>query len=436
MNVYFFFVTCCFVFLYALVIQKKDILSPLTLTIASFLIVSFICWFRNGVNSVDIRDNTFFILFFCLIESIIIYSFLEAFSHSNNYIAKKTIILRPKLITIHMLIILSIVCLLYRWYTDTKLVGMTITSNPITVTKRLFMIKTYTNYERDYISTLGSFFIDACGYFSSFSLLSKQNVLVGKKRNGCYIILLIFLISKLISGNRSWVIKYFVVCLIYSTYNNKTKLKNYLFKNIKRILSLFLIFILAFGLLGILTGKTSSIFDVGIDLLYSYSGGSIIAFDKLINNEIQLNGYIAAGYSTFNGVIRFLVSLHIIPEYRGTVGQTFVPVDIGGTTTNIYPAMGMYYVDFGLFGVFSVQAFVIIISFFLYKKIRREGYNCSPTYYLFYGVAMYGIAMQGIGPEFTRKLIDFENVFMYIFFLLILVFNEIISKLSIQKMKR
>ena len=230
MNVFVLLVLCIFLFAICLFAEGQDILSPAVLTVASYLLMALVCFLRNGFSNIDIQINT--LLLFITVLSVFLY-----FYFGTKYLITrkrlpifeyKALSIIPKLSTLYLMYIFSFFGLFYQWKSATTLTGKPFLSNPVEVMTRMHNIVTYTNYERNYIANIFSYFIEISGYYISFFLLTKRKFLAdnSKKRKIAFRILLLFFLSKIISGGRTWLIKYFIVCSIYYFYINKTTYKN------------------------------------------------------------------------------------------------------------------------------------------------------------------------------------------------------------------
>ena len=197
-----------------------------------------------------------------------------------------------------------------------------------------------------------------------------------------------------------------------------------LIKNVKMIICALLVFFVSFQLLGITTGKTGK--KSTVEMIYEYSGASIIALDISINeyNNNYIDDGRFFGEESFYGFYGFLNAMGI--KVPNTILHLPFVTTGENQRTNIYTALRTYLYDFGYFGTYLVQFILGLIIGFLYSLLRKNANN--PVYLLLYGIILYGVAMQGIEEIQLRNFMSITNIFTVLFF--VLLYNLLIKKKS------
>lgn len=177
-------------------------------------------------------------------------------------------------------------------------------------------------------------------------------------------------------------------------------------------------------MLGITTGKTGK--KSTVEMIYEYSGASIIALDISINeyNNNYIDDGRFFGEESFYGFYGFLNAMGI--KVPNTILHLPFVTTGENQRTNIYTALRTYLYDFGYFGTYLVQFILGLIIGFLYSLLRKNANN--PVYLLLYGIILYGVAMQGIEEIQLRNFMSITNIFTVLFF--VLLYNLLIKKKS------
>lgn len=140
--------------------------------------------------------------------------------------------------------------------------------------------------------------------------------------------------------------------------------------------------ILAFFLMGHLTGKVASGLRTPYIILSHYLGLSVPALDKFLNTTQPENVYI--GQNTLIGIYGNLNSLGFNLEK----GKSFLPfVEFDGINTNVYTVMARQIADYGFLGMLLIMAITGILITWFYEYVKTC--NVKPIILITYGMFSY-----------------------------------------------
>lgn len=408
-----------FVFsVFAIVLSNGDIMSPLSLSYVSFLVVTIIAFSYNGFSGRRISGIT---VIFILLNLVIFssgYLIVVAMERSKNkkweVIEKKDM---PNLgLTIIFLVVETIGFLAYLRFSLRSARGI---SSRAMIMNMLYYIRNaqlFSDYSIGFGLTIISFFCIALGYFYTYVLIRN---LIWEKKNTtketvCYVwIVLISLLTSMLGTGRTFLIKYMVVSFFFYYYLKVSRQRGKVigirqfFKIARSLIVLAVVFFGLFQLMGITTGKTGQ--ATVKDMIYIYSGSSIIALDQAI--AAYQNDARFFGEESFYGLYGFLNHLGFnIPN--NILHLPFVNVG-DGIRTNIYTSLRTYLYDFGFLGTSIVQFFIGIVAGVMYCLLNKFGYNL--VYLFVYGIFLYGLVMQGIAETLLRNFMSVTNVFLVLF---------------------
>lgn len=422
------------IFLYA---TNFDLLSPVSLSCASFMFVTFIAFSYNGFFKMDISFTTtvfiisslivFFIGFLCFSH---IKLNVKLFKKRKNQVCGLNIS-----INVSTFILILLIISLYLNYNNTLHIAHLV--NP---KANIFNMLEYARNAMIYMDIRNSFFVSLLGFISisigylySYVIINNYIIHYNDVKLKILLQIIIVIISLVIaslSTGRTFLIKYIVVCIVMFIYLKKIYLNinkysiGVLIKNVKMIICALLVFFVSFQLLGITTGKTGK--KSTVEMIYEYSGASIIALDISINeyNNNYIDDGRFFGEESFYGFYGFLNAMGI--KVPNTILHLPFVTTGENQRTNIYTALRTYLYDFGYFGTYLVQFILGLIIGFLYSLLRKNANN--PVYLLLYGIILYGVAMQGIEEIQLRNFMSITNIFTVLFF--VLLYNLLIKKKS------
>lgn len=410
-----------------------DVIEPLPLSFASFLTVSVIAFAYNGFFGYDINSGT------------VLYILVALFVYAFGYIATKAILQKTQLNKFSTklsllptpskyfsvsLLALGIVSFIIS-FRHTLGIAKTISSNVSADNMLLYArnAELFTTVEHNAAISIASFFIAAAGYFYTYILIQTL-VLSSQKRTVIfrkfYIEIIIIIVSLLISAlgtGRTFLIKYISFAIVATYYLKYFKNRSSTFsahsvlKTIRTMIVVLIVFFTIFQLLGITTNKTSQV--SATDMLYTYSGSSIIALDRSIYTYKDDGRFF--GEESFYGLYGFLNTLGCdIPN--NILHLPFIQA-ADGIKTNIYTSLRTYIYDFGVSGALIIQFILGIVSAAMYVLLKRLGGN--PIYLLLYAILIYGTAMQGVAEITLRNLMSITNVCLVTFYILMCIVTSV-----------
>lgn len=411
----------------AFVFCNGDALEPLALSCESFALSTFIAFCYNKFSIADISMTTIIIVLSALLIYMIGYLLVKAVMQGKivgNYSATVKIFKIPTK-SFSFVCFISEIIISFLVFNSTMSIARMVNSsanisNMLEYSRNAYL---FTDAGMGTALSIGSFFVLALGYFYTYVLVycivgqgQKMNDILKNKKLECAIVIL-SLLSAMLGTGRTFLIKYivFLFITIYYTRFLRYKIKRVSFHELlgtlKKMIIALVVFFILFQLMGILTNKTGKL-SVG-DMLYGYSGASIIALDRSIESFSKDGRFF--GEESFYGLYGFLNALGLnIPN--DILHLPFV--DIGnGQRTNIYTSLRTYLYDFGYVGLYIVQFLLGAVSAMMYSLMYR--FRMHPIYLMIYGILVYGTAMQGIAETTLRNFMSITNVFLSAFFVLL-----------------
>jgi oligosaccharide repeat unit polymerase len=178
----------------------------------------------------------------------------------------------------------------------------------------------------------------------------------------------------------------------------------------------FLIFIVIFTFLGLLSGKVSN--DSIVDSIYLYAGSPIIALNQYLGSPTHNNIF---GYESFTGVRELLN--RFFPSINP--GLYFLPsIRIGNNVyTNIYTSFRSFIADFGYVGLLSIQFLIGLV----YTIFTRYFLNKNSITNLFFPIAplvVYYVIYQLFTATITYSILSISQIFIFLFLLMFQMFYK------------
>ena len=408
-----------FLILLSLYLYNMDIMSTLTLSFASFALVTVVAFFYNGFSGSDISFFAIFLIISNLIVfmiGFIISSFSIRLSKQNKRKKMKTI--NIKLSTSYVILIIMIIGLISNAVQTLNIARSIVPyANFFNMMEYARSAVVLTEVNRNFFISILGFFCAATGYFYTYIVINNIVVKAKQKKivkiiNVC--IILLSLLIQMMGTGRTFLIKYLTVFIImyyymilYNQQNNKISFSK-MIHALKKIIIVLVIFFIGFQAMGLATNKTQK--NSAKTTLYLYSGAAIIAFDKSLNIYEKDDRFF--GEESFYGLYGTLNVLGIkVPN--DILHLDFVQVD-NNLKTNIYTSLRTYLYDFGYIGMYLVQFILGIILGIFYRMIKS--YERSPIFLLIYGFLMYGIIMQGVEEIQLRNFMSITNIFTIFFY--------------------
>jgi len=352
MNVLFLIILMALLLLVALIIDGGDLVSPMSLTAISFLFSSLVALMHNGFGGIDISFDTVFFVFssivffyiFCCIGKASIRSRIGSTDTRVWTISIHTYVLAILVIAQAIIAVLTI--------RATLQIAQTVNANS-DYSDMLFYSRNaylFNNASLGPILSVLTLAAQGFGYFITYQVVS--DFITHRKESRMVITLdfasiAIFFISSSMGTGRTFLIKWvvFVAIVAFYLYMVNNAIISFRFSSVLKILFLFFCaiaaYFLLFQLLGYLTMKTGVM--SGTDMLYSYSGASLIALDKAVPAYAYDGRFF--GEESFFGLYHTLNTLGIsVPNNIFHLPM----MDIGnGMQTNIYTSLRTYLYDFG-----------------------------------------------------------------------------------------
>lgn len=432
MCLFFLLVLLFFLTIFSIVLCNGDMLEPAALSVESFTLVTLIGFCYNGFTKCDISIGTVFIIVTALVIYMIGYFGAKGLLQAGGYIkfSKKIRIFHMPDKRLSFILFAVEMLSFYRTFQATYSIARTINPganllNMLEYTRNAYL---FTDASMGLLTSVLSFYTISISYFYTYALIRyflKDCKFNPKKLSECKLELLMVFVS-LVSGmfgtGRTFLIKYivFLFATFYYLRFFKERVKRFSIKKmagtLKKMIIAVVVFFALFQLMGITTNKTGRV--SAVDMLYEYSGSSVLAFDRSIESY-EYDGRFF-GEESFYGLYGFLNSFGAdIPN--DILHLPFV--DVGeGVRTNIYTSLRTYLYDFGFAGMYIVQFFLGIISAVMYVLLYRM--DGQPIYMLIYGILLYGTVMQGIEEITLRNFMSITNVFVVIFFTMLYILTQ------------
>lgn len=421
-------------------ITGKDILRPINVMLAVFLL-STTFTLLNGINwKINYSLKSYFVLASGLIVALVadyIFYLRFGFKKSRNIQQKRNI--KPIIVKKWKIILISIIELgiLFLYYKEIK--RLAILDGYTSGANLLWHFRNITSYTgEESLNGLVSILIkmiDSIAYIIGFIIIN--NILSEKinlKRIYIYFLpIILFAVKVLIGSGRQELLRFaaFSICTSYILYKFKVGWeKNITLKYLKKFIVLIpialLLFYYATNIIG--RGTSRTIFQY----ISTYVGGSIQHFNQFMEDPIQLEHF---GEETFPGVYSLFYKLGIT-NYTRIVHLEMRKLGI--TQGNVYTFFRRPYNDFGYFGMIFLT-FIIIGAFSRsYSKMKYDDDSYNNDYsiivysYLFYWVVLssveqYSIGIVSIGTIITLLLMRF---FYFFFVQLELKKSKIIIKFN------
>lgn len=401
-----------------------DIMSPLTLSFASFAAVTSIAVFYNFFLGIDISLFTVFIILLALIVFMIGFLLGSGSKKLPKHYKMQTI--NIKFSTSFTILIIMIVGLILNAFQTLNIARSVVSdANFFNMMEYARSAVVLTEVDRNFFISIMGFFCSAVGYFYTYIILNNIILKVKQKKIQKIIYVCIVLLSLLIQmmgTGRTFFIKYLTVCIIMyyymKIYNQQKNIIGFstMIKTIKKIIIILVIFFIGFQAMGLTTNKTQK--NSAKTTLYLYSGAAIIAFDKSLDMYKKDDRFF--GEESFYGLYGTLNTLGLkVPN--NILHLDFLQLG-NNLETNIYTSLRTYLYDFGYFGMIIVQFILGVVLAIFYKMLKSYGKH--PIFLLIYGFLIYGVVMQGIEEIQLRNFMSLTNIltvfFYYILYLILI----------------
>lgn len=408
-----------FFILISLYMCNMDIMSPLTLSFASFALVTVVAFFYNGFSGSDISFFAVFLIISTLIVFMIGFTVSSyGMNLSNHNTRKKMKAINIRLCTSFVILIMMIIGLILNAIQTLNIARSIVPyANFFNMMEYARSAVVLTEVDRSFFISILGFFCAATGYFYTYIVIN--NIIVKSKTkkvvrtiNIC--IILLSLLIQMMGTGRTFLIKYLTVSIIMYYYmvvynQQKNKINFSIMMNVlKKIIIILIIFFVGFQAMGLTTNKTQK--NSVKTTLYLYSGAAIVAFDKSLYAYDKDDRFF--GEESFYGLYGTLNALGIkVPN--NILHLDFVQVN-NNLKTNIYTSLRTYLYDFGYIGMFIVQFILGIVLGVFYRMLKMYGKN--PIFILIYGFLIYGVIMQGVEEIQLRNFMSLTNIFTVFFY--------------------
>ena len=166
-----------------------------------------------------------------------------------------------------------------------------------------------------------------------------------------------------------------------------------------------IVFIAIFFVMGALTGKTISDRRTPFIILAHYIGLSIPALDALVHQSIVETAYI--GSHSLHGIYRALQKIDptapSVPLFDPLV--RFADID-----TNVYTALGHYFIDFGFVGTVLIMWILGAFYTFFYNAVKRRQKNFA-LLLMCYGAFCYPLFLISISERVFFDLLGTTSIY-------------------------
>jgi oligosaccharide repeat unit polymerase len=235
--------------------------------------------------------------------------------------------------------------------------------------------------------------------------------------------IIIYLGTAVLTSGRTAIEDFLIsICVIvFFNFHFSDQIENKRMKNktILFALSVLIIFVLSFIVLGALRGSLFSGANQ-LEMLIFYFCSPLLALDQYLQNPF-LNSTGLFGVHCFNGIYGALHSLfpNSIPVVNMPLEFTYF--NAGTISTNIYTAIRRYIEDFNFFSPLVIVLFSFIYSF----SISRAKKNKSPFQILVLSACYYPVFEFVIEERMLNEILSLSTFFvvLYLFLLYLLLFE-------------
>lgn len=261
-------------------------------------------------------------------------------------------------------------------------------------------------------STLLTALCEAEGYVFGYILSSK---LVNKEKISLLEMLcfLTVFLSTFCQGSRGGIWMIISSCIVYIIlYRKKMGVKKIGFKLVGKVLFVFLLGLIAFQVIGVMTGKFWNVSFY--EYLSVYLGDPIINLDIIVKKGIQRTPI--WGYQSFGALVAKFYSMFglAIPYYPSWGFQHSIN---GHNLGNVYTIFASLIADFGVWGMYCSLVIIGYVSSLIYNIARHASKTISVS------VIFYGYILTNIGFSFfSNKFCENVSVYHLYVFLFVSLF--------------
>ena len=273
--------------------------------------------------------------------------------------------------------------------------------------------------EMPLVVNLGRSFCKALAYIALYSLICNFLFFKNTKNAIYYITIQIpYMVVMILSTGRIEMMYYvcYVLVLFMIVVSMKSEWRKLANKRIiKRIIQAFALVLIAFWVMGYLTGKSSN--DSIYKTMSVYLGTPIVNLDIFLQNPSKPEFF---GQETLSGIAKILngfgADLRVMPPYQ-LYKQNYANVN-----SNLYTSLRRYYHDYGFLGMCFIETILgFVYSYWLETIKKRNKLGASVILYawFFYPIIESAIEERVFNTVFIARTIYDMFFFIIIFFILL-----------------
>lgn len=394
---------------------KRCYLSPSVIVTAVMLMSSIVVSINTDYWEERISLSTYFII----VCSVVIFSLIEIIIEKNNiyivlfkgnYISRDNYLVLPKYFYFVCIVfgIVTVILFFVKLFSHASIVGV--------ITNFSSLIQANRYGEDSGISTrfdllVRLLFIMLKCMVSVALFVQLYNKVINEKRENflkLIILSVLYFICCVLTTNRSDVIAFaitFIFMYLFISYFKKGWIGKKIRKGIGlKIVLIFVIALIAFRLLGYLTGKsdTYSLYDN----MCIYMGSPIVCFDKFINGSGVrfISEYKPQLFKGIYSVINLLggniqINNYVFPhQYWNHAGS------------NIYTSLFVYYYKYGMIGLFFIESILGFLYGIMWKNLKKQYVKIS-FIVIYCNLFFYYIVMYFAAERFFSMLFTITSVF-------------------------
>ena len=378
MNIYL-LITLLIVMFFLVLIIYKDIISPSSIIIMSYLVATFFASLNINEWQINFRPLTIKLVIFGIIAFVVgtmLVTMIKNKSVNDDSITIKTI--NVSKINVSILILFQLISLIFNFYYVQKIVGYSSFSQIGEMIGKYRMISAYSD---EYIQI--PFFVTQMVkisrlifYFMFYiyfnNIFAKPNTKNYKEVVTKITIIISFLIqafTSLLSGGRFELIGSVIgIIMMYLIFYKRFNKKSLNFTKKLKVAGGVLLILLLFSFTRNIVGRNND--SDFISYVSTYTGSGVVLLDKGLHGGFAMSD--TFGYQTFYPFYRLLSKFGIVSDFRrGNLAFSTSGKLIG----NVYTSLGTMYMDFGKIGVLILQFLLGIMWQLLYNKVKTKNEN-------------------------------------------------------------
>ena len=377
-----------------IVLSNGDLFSPSVLTSVSYFLGIAFVFVNSDITSFDISGETAALMVLSVVLFLVgYYSVQVAYPKNESVKISLPYFDIPRWLT-YGIILLEIITIVHVILTYRAIVGVGIGNLGSLIYHGSYR-STYGERTGSSIWGIFSLFTYSAQYLFTYQLITDKDSFRSSSKYTKTLWMVgtaLSLFERVLSGGRIWLILYLLFVLLTNhmlnfQYKERKNFASQL-KEIAKIFAYAAIFIIIFYFIGY-TIKHQSQFDP-MRLFYSYTGASIAVFDKTKGLYSSHGVFSSVVFRNFFALLKHIIKE--IPEINIPDFGTFA--NINGTVSNLVPAFGWYYHDFGFWGCLLMHILLGTFSSFLYSYITYH--DISFIFYFFYFYIIQALALQFI----------------------------------------